>query len=284
MVRWIFAAVAAAIAIAAVVAIIWLRRRRVAPRRRVRREARTRYPVVLAHGLMGFDEVRIGLRRYAYFRGVPERLAELGVQVETLRVAKAASVAVRGRQFGERLRALEARRVNVVAHSMGGVDARYAIAKEGVADRVASLTTIGTPHRGTPLADVGAQVLGESVGVPKMLRAVGIDVGALFELTPSRMAAFNREVPDAPDVAYASFIAAVRDGATRLNALLIPGYLFLRQRFGPNDGLVPADSQKWGEVLGEVEADHWAQIGWSRRFDAASFYEGLVRELRGRGF
>jgi hypothetical protein len=49
--------------------------------------------------------------------------------------------------------------------------------------------------------------------------------------------------------------------------------------------VVPANSQAWGEVLREVEADHWAQIGWwSRGFDAASLYEDLLRELRGRGF
>ena len=53
---------------------------------------------------------------------------------------------------------------------------------------------------------------------------------------------------------------------------------------GANDGCVPAVSQPWGEVWGHVDADHWAQIGWSKHFDAAAFYEGILRELRGRGF
>lgn len=55
--------------------------------------------------------------------------------------------------------------------------------------------------------------------------------------------------------------------------------------------MVPAASQAWGEVLREIEADHWAQIGWSpqlrgsvEKFDALAFYEELLRELRGRGF
>jgi hypothetical protein len=47
---------------------------------------------------------------------------------------------------------------------------------------------------------------------------------------------------------------------------------------------VPVTSQHWGEVLAEIEADHWAQIGWSRHFDAAAFFEQILRELRGRGF
>ncbi|HZY02105.1 MAG TPA: hypothetical protein VFF02_01300, partial [Anaeromyxobacteraceae bacterium] len=61
-------------------------------------------------------------------------------------------------------------------------------------------------------------------------------------------------------------------------------WLYLKRRAGENDGVVPASSQRWGEVLAEIEADHWAQIGWSRSFDAAEFYARLLRELRGRGF
>ena len=53
---------------------------------------------------------------------------------------------------------------------------------------------------------------------------------------------------------------------------------------GPNDGVVPTASQVHGEELRQIEADHWAQIGWGRGFDVLSFYEELLQELRGRGF
>jgi hypothetical protein len=53
---------------------------------------------------------------------------------------------------------------------------------------------------------------------------------------------------------------------------------------GDNDGVVPAASQRWGQVLAEIDADHWAQIGWSKRFDAAGFYRDLLRELRAMGY
>jgi len=68
-----------------------------------------------------------------------------------------------------------------------------------------------------------------------------------------------------------------------MNPLLIPTHRFLIDRVGPNDGLVPASSQQWGDVLGSVEADHWAQIGWSRSFDAPAFYERIVDDLKRRG-
>jgi hypothetical protein len=42
-------------------------------------------------------------------------------------------------------------------------------------------------------------------------------------------------------------------------------------------------SQAYGEVIAEIEADHWAQIGWSREYDAAGLYTRLIECLRERG-
>jgi triacylglycerol lipase len=238
--------------------------------------------VVLLHGLFGFDELGIGAARYAYFRGLSGTLRRAGVEVERPRVARVAPVAVRARQLAHRIEGLAAKRVNVIAHSMGGLDARYAIARLGLADRVASLITIGTPHRGTPLADLGTQLLGEALGLRRALGAIGIDVTTFHDLTTARMTAFNDGVGDARGVWYASVVAW--SPARRTNPLLWPAHHYLSRSSGPNDGVVPLASQAWGEVLAEIEADHWAQIGWSRGFDAAALFEELMRELRGRGF
>ena len=66
--------------------------------------------------------------------------------------------------------------------------------------------------------------------------------------------------------------------------LLWPTHKYISERVGDNDGMVPLASQRWGEVIKQIEADHWAQIGWSPGFDALRFYEELLRELRDRGF
>ena len=47
---------------------------------------------------------------------------------------------------------------------------------------------------------------------------------------------------------------------------------------------MPTASQRWGTVLREIEADHWAQIGWSVRFDAVALYGEILRELAALGF
>jgi triacylglycerol lipase len=278
---WPWVAAAAAVAVALVLLALWLRRRaRIALRRLPRRRA-PRHPVVLAHGLLGFDELRMVGARADYFRGVSERLGREGCVVHRCRVAPTASIATRAADLAAFVRALDARRVNVVAHSMGGLDARYAIARLGLRDRVASLVTIGTPHRGTPLADAGA-ALARRAGLFAALRRVGVAVDAFHDLTTARLAAFAAEVPDARGVHYASVIGAP-EKKREVSPILVPTYAWLREAAGGNDGMVPADSQAWGDVLRVVRADHFAQIGWSRRFDALELYAELLDELRGRG-
>jgi triacylglycerol lipase len=237
-----------------------------------------RHPIVLAHGFGGFDTIQFQGRQLAYFRGVRDHLRALGAEVYVLRVSPVASIAVRAQQLAEQVRRLPAPRVNIVAHSMGGLDARYAIAGLGLAERTASLTTIGTPHRGTPLADLGVAVLGAGK------RARGRrSIDAFHDLSTARMEAWNREVADVPSVEYGCFVSSAQQGVRGVNALLVPAYLFLERRAGANDGVVPATSQRWGQVFGEIDVDHWGAVGWSTRFDAARFYEELARGLSARG-
>jgi triacylglycerol lipase len=271
---WLAAGAGAATALAVA---LWLLRRRRGRRPPRLRRAAPRYPVVLAHGLMGFDEIRIGRARHVYFRGVPERLRRDGCVVHACRVAGTASIAERAAELAAFVRALPAKRVNLVAHSMGGLDARYALAKLGLARNVASLVTVGTPHLGTPLAD-----LGSAGRVWSALERLGVRMDAFHDLTTERMGAFNASVPDAAGVLYASVVGAP-PRRREVTPILVPTWLWLDRACGPNDGMVPAASQRWGEVVWQIGADHFAQIGWSRRFDAAELYAELLRELRGRG-
>ena len=244
--------------------------------------ARPRYPVVLAHGLFGFDEVGLGTARRAYWKGIRAALEKDGCKVIVPRVPAVGSVADRAAALARALSEVDEKKLNVLAHSMGGLDARFAAARLGLGRRLAALVTVGTPHRGSPLADLGTD-LAQRVGLQRVLAVAGVSLEAFHDLATARMARFNEEVPDVRSVAYASVVGVVRR-KRRTNPLLVPSYLWMRSRWGPGDGVVPASSQRWGEVLAEVEADHWAQTGWSRHFDAADFWVRLVRELRAMGF
>ncbi|HUJ27793.1 MAG TPA: hypothetical protein VLW85_17330 [Myxococcales bacterium] len=245
-----------------------LRRARLRKRVPAKRAPRLRYPVVLAHGVFGFDEIALAGTRHQYFRNIARRLDT--AQWHALRLPPVSSVTRRADQLVALVHALPAKRLNVIAHSMGGLDARLAITRLGLSGRVASLTTIGAPHFGTPLASA------------PLGRALGRRLAAFRDLTPEALERFNREVPDAAGVAYCSIVA--QTSLRQTNPLLWPGHLYLSRHAGPNDGLVPTASMRWGKVLREIEADHWAQVGWSLRFDAVALYEEILRELAGLGF
>ena len=242
---------------------------------------RTRYPIVLAHGFLGFEQLQVGSVTHDYFRGIAQHLRTQDITVHCPAVPPVASIATRAANLAEYVRALPARRVNIVAHSMGGLDARYAISKLGLGRRVASLTTLGTPHHGTPAADVGASMLGAKFGLKKLFGNIGLV--AFYDLTTTHMESFNLNVPNIRGVYYASAVATVAERRA-VHPLLQPTYLFLKRAAGPNDGIVPGESQAWGEVLYRLEADHWAQIGWSANFDASALYLEIAHRLRRRGF
>ena len=250
----------------------WVRRARLRKRVPVRRVPHLRHPIVLAHGVFGFDEIAVAGRRHRYFRNIAEELTVPGLEFYRPRVAPTAPISVRAGTLVKLLRSLPGDRFNVIAHSMGGLDARFAIARLGLADRIASLVTIGAPHRGTPLAD--------SPFARATARLVG--VAALADLAPQAVERFNRAVPDVEGVAYCSVVAASH--LLQTNPLLWPTHLYLSAHGGKNDGIVPQASQRWGNVLREIEADHWAQVGWSLRFDAVALYEEILRELAALGF
>jgi triacylglycerol lipase len=256
---------------------LWLRRGRA---RRAARQPRLRHPVVLAHGVLGFDKIAFAGKDHSYFRGVTGHLTRVGAEVHKPCVPSAASIAVRAEELARLIRMIPAKKVNVIAHSMGGLDVRYAIARHGLADRVASLITIGTPHHGTPVADLGLK-LTDLLKLQKLIGRV-VDVSGFQDLTTERMKSFNQEIADHRKVVYGSVVARI--DRSRAHPLLWPTHLYLSERGQESDGLVPAASQRWGEVLREVDADHWGQIGWSNGFDALALYEDLLLELRGRGF
>jgi triacylglycerol lipase len=275
---WMLALGATLVALGWALAWVWLRRlrlRRLIPRKPLR----LRHPVVLAHGILGFDEIAVLGRRHRYFRNIADGLTGLDAQFHHPRVSPAGSVETRAAQLAAMVRELPDPRVNIVAHSMGGLDARHAIARLGLHGRVASLVTIGTPHRGTPLADLGERIVSAAISRPL---ARVLDLRGLHDLTTEGVRIFNRDNPDAPGVAYCSVVGSSR--LSRTNPMLWPSQAFLKARSGANDGLVPATSQRWGTVMREIEADHWAQAGWSWRFDAVGLYAEILRELVGLGF
>jgi triacylglycerol lipase len=221
-------------------------------------------PIVLHHGFLGVG-FRAGPVDLSYFRGIDRAISAAGYPLIVSRVHPTAGIATRARQLKEViLRQMEilgrppGERVVVVAHSMGGLDARYMIAKLGMADHVKALLTITTPHRGSPYADWCVRHLGRRLGGFQLFNFLGLDMRAGLDLTTESCRRFNEEVPDHPDVRYFS-ISAARPWH-RVPAFAVHAHKVVYDAEGENDALVSVRSSTWAEHLGTWPADHFHTI------------------------
>ncbi len=148
-------------------------------------------------------------------------------------------------------------KVNIIAHSKGGLEARYLATELGYADRIASITTISTPHR-------GSKVMNSAMGILRPLMWIaGFAVDVFFkaqgdsnpdffqtcdQLTTKKMAEFNDNCPDDDRIYYQSYASVMKSPASDIimafqNAVV---YLFERE----NDGLISPKSAEWGNFKG----------------------------------
>ncbi|MCI9592137.1 MAG: triacylglycerol lipase [Lachnospiraceae bacterium] len=271
-------------------------------RRKPDRICQTRYPVLMVHGVFFRD-----FRYLNYWGRIPGELETNGAHIYYGKHQSAASVADSGAELSARIREIlretGADKVNIIAHSKGGLDCRYAVSKLGMGEYVASLTTINTPHRGCVFADYLLGVIPEGVkekvaaGYNAALKKLGDEnpdfLAAVTDLTASNCRAFNEQVKDVRGVYYQSVgsrLNAASEGRFPLNF----SHDLVKYFDGPNDGLVAEDSFSWGErftfltTKGKRGISHGDMIDLNREnipdFDVREFYVNLVRELKEKGF
>lgn len=257
---------------------------------------RTRLPIVLLHGMAGFEQIG----PLDYFYGVKSRLVADGYQVFVTEVDPFQRVEVRAAQLAPQIQSIlsrtGARRVHLIGHSQGGLDARYLVTHLGYGDRVATVTTISTPHRGSRVADIALGILpGPAVSTLAFLADLigggGQDLeGQVYELTEEyATSVFEPTTPDDPRVLYYSVAGETKAATLDLwhddvcDPLLWAGYLLLSPT-GANDGLVTVQSARHGVFLGTVPADHLDEVGQilgttALGFNHRTFYSRLARFL-----
>jgi triacylglycerol lipase len=229
--------------------------------------------VLLAHGIFRFDKLSKVFRDdfdidvgSHYFDGIADGLRAHGFDVHETDVSFAGSLSQRAGDLRDRLERIlagGAPSVHIIAHSMGGLDARMVLADHPeLAARVSCLTTIGTPHHGTTSAD-RALKLGGRLLIASLLRI--IDLRGFKDLTTSACQAFNDRVRDhevTNQVRYRT-VAAVED-LQRTTPLLQATWIQLQRDEGDSDGIVPRSSQAWVPML--VSKD-----GKSKKIEQVSF-------------
>ncbi len=221
-------------------------------------------PIVLVHGLCGFDRVSAcGYTLKDYFPGIRESLEASGNRVFVPRVSMTRGVADRAadlKRFIEKRIPNEP--VHIIGHSMGGLDGRYLVSQLGFANRVRSLTTIGTPHRGTAFADWGVNRFGRLLS--PFFQFLGVSSQAFLDLTTEGCRTFNACVPDVPGVRY--FSVAGVCAKEWINTLWQLPHGIVSRAEGPNDGVVSVASAQWGESTDVWNGDHMNLVNWPNRY------------------
>jgi triacylglycerol lipase len=280
---------------------------------------KTKYPIVLVHGMLGFDRL-LGI--LDYFHGIPGELSSGGAQVFVVDVSQSNSTTLRGEQLIAQLETIKAvhgyEKFNLIGHSHGGPTARYAGSVRP--DLVASVTSVGSPHTGSAVAD-GLAVAAPPGSPQRAIIAAYVDalstfigllsgtanpqdsLQALASLSTSGAAAFNALHPDGKPTSAcgqgASVVNGVRYasmGGTSVfsnlldvsDPLLEAGSVFFGGQ--ANDGLVGRCSSHWGSVLrddyGWNHLDEVNQLVGLRGLFSASppaVYRAQANRLKGQG-
>ncbi|MDO5623688.1 MAG: triacylglycerol lipase [Pseudomonadota bacterium] len=251
-------------------------------------QAATRYPIVLMHGMSGFD--RIGA--VDYFYGIPQALQADGVQVHVAQVSAFNSSEARGEQLLAQVRRIVALtgtpKVHLIGHSHGSHTVRYVAAV--APELVASVTAVGGPNKGSELADFlsarltpgtpAADALASIVnGLGRMIGFFsgkpGYEENALagmLSLTSAGSAAFNAKFPqgvpegcgDGPDLVNGVRYFSWTGAKVFTNPLDVVdwGLLAISPVFkgATHDGLVSVCSSRLGKALGDYSQNHLDEV------------------------
>lgn len=270
--------------------------------RRDQQICQTKYPVLLVHGVFFRDFEHLN-----YWGRVPEELQENGATIYYGNHNSASSVENSAKELEKRvldiIRETGCEKLNVIAHSKGGLDMRTALSKTSIAPYIASLTTVNTPHRGCEFADY---LLSKVTEKQKETVAAAYNAGAaalgdvnpdflaaVYDLTSENCTRRNEEVTDVPGVYYQSVGSKLNKPTSGRFPLNLTYYL-VKYFDGANDGLVGERSFQWGEnyqfltVRGNRGISHGDMIDLNREnfpgFDVREFYVQLVADLKKKGF
>lgn len=257
---------------------------------------KTKYPIVLVHGMMAKN-----FPFYPAFRVIADFLRNQGLSIYVTNQDGVGSIADNAAQLKAEIMDIlqkeHCAKVNLIAHSKGGLDARYMISRLGMAPQVASLTTLSTPHHGSRLST-------NLLKMPEwMAKTIAFFIDAFFrifqdanpnvlalahDLTVTSMEQFNQEVTNAPEVYYQSYSST----SPRKKAFIrhIPYELSRYCEQDDTDGMVSVSSSQWGDYRGSIgnEIDHFQMVGVygtkKKLTGVGLFYLHIARQLKSMGF
>ncbi|MCF0125001.1 MAG: triacylglycerol lipase [Clostridia bacterium] len=262
----------------------------------------TKYPILLVHGVFFRD-----VHYYDYWGRIDDQLKINGANIYYGNQNSASSVKENGRQLSERIKQIckdtGCEKVNIIAHSKGGLDARAAISFWDCEDNVATCTTISTPHRGCEFADYLLEKIPDDIekGIAATYNATMKALGdtnpsfldAVYDITFENCEKFNEEALDSEKVVYYSVGTEMKGPSGGTFPLNFTSKIISRFD-GPNDGLVGEKSFQWGDYYecivpkGHRGISHGDIIDLTGEnidgFDVREYYVQLVARLKNNGY
>ena len=261
---------------------------------------RTKYPLVLVHGV-GFRD----LKYINYWGRIPKELIRNGAIIYYGNQEAWGTVEYNSKDIKEKIldivKETGCEKVNIIAHSKGGLDARYMISKLDMGGYVASLTMMSSPHRGCKFVDIACKLPDKIYkAIAKFFdnryRSLGDKNPDFYtasrQFSTQHSEKFNEEVKDVESVYYQSYVSVVKSMFSDY-ILTIP-YLLVRLTEGENDGLVSVESAKWGEFKGVLQNKRRRGISHGdiidlrrddyKGFDVIEKYVEIVSDLKTRGY
>lgn len=241
--------------------------------------------LVLAHGILGFRTISLFGDPINYFNGVKDFLEttfpDIPLKILITQVDPVRGINVRGTSLAEQIVSAlgdgtldSGDKTHIIAHSMGGLDARFILSPanpNNIANLITSLTTVSTPHQGSPIADLlfsAVEIAAPELFIQIMQRRIRrvieelrIPFEGLNDLTTETTANFNKNFPDHGAVNYFSIAGQGRDAALKTCKLFLLSHLYIETVTGEkNDGLV-AFSSASRDNLTLWPADHTDAVG-----------------------
>jgi len=258
---------------------------------------KTKYPIILAHGIILKD-----LKYFKAFGKIEKILKAEGCAVYTSKTDGFGTVENNAAQLKAQILSIlageNAEKVNIIAHSKGGLDAKYMIEYLGMEDKVASLTTLCTPHKGSQIA---TGILGMPKPVKKFIAFWVNTVYRIFGDKKPDSLTVCEQLKSAPQTdaetinfngkvycqSYSSHMKRSRDDFI----MGIPLMYSKKYEDGATDGVVSAESSKFGEYRGECTEESVSHseivdfmVKKKKKKKIYAFYISLCRGLAEKGF
>lgn len=254
-------------------------------------KCKTKYPILLLHGT-GFRDRKI----LNYWGRIPKELKRNGAKIFYGEQDSWGTVENNAKLIKENIKKIisqeKLQKLNIIAHSKGGLEARYLISSLNMVDNIASLTTIATPHHGSKTMDVFCCL-------PKKIFTISayfIDLWfkilgdkkpdfqkACKEFCTTHAIEFNKNNPNVDKVYYQSYTGVMKNFFSDIT-MFVP-HLIVYFLEGENDGLITPNSAKWGVFQGVLRGansrgiSHADEVDMRRRRLTKMKRNGFVSDI-----